>query len=837
MNRDQIQKKISELFKKSRIVFWYDKDGQFEDEVNNLNSNDFKIHYLTNSNWIYTKYLLECEDKENNYLIYAPFSKPDDKDNNLSDTVYYSKEFHADRISMIIDDLSIPYEFKNTLSKYPKFWESKERVNAFKDISIDKYSEKTIKIAILCSLSKISVANFDELLKVVLTEDLGENKYIETFKKMDIEDYFWELCKEKFSYDDKKPTINKLLTKLLLTYSSIDFEGDSPKAWERNILKNKNNVKVFISNLMNNSSPKNRDYTFRDKYDILSNEIGNKVRLESTLSRKPVETYYNCDTFEIFDKKITEHLSDVLTITQEYSLEITELTKSRRTTHFYNKFSNQYHVIKWANFLIKNVNNFSNETKPNNPNEIIDKYINEWFFIDKSYRKFYYYYDQIQDNDKFQDLRQLIENMYSNTFLSELAILWSNEFDGYETIKHMKQYEFYKKVLRHAYKKHKTVVIISDAFRFGVCDELKDELNKDPTRKTEISPMISVLPSNTKFGMAALLPHKKMELVNGNLLVDGISSEGIKNREKILKNYFTNSTAVKFDEIFKLKTNELIKRFKGFKLIYIYHDQIDARGDDFKTENEVFTASQEAIDEIKNLITKLTNAISFSNFIITADHGFYYKRDKINESDKVDIADNNILEKNRRYLISKDDLNIEGSISYPLTFLENQLILTSPQGMDIFKAPGSGQNYVHGGNSLQEMIIPLLKVKSKTGKKNQNSVDISLISPINRKITNLSSYLTFAQSENISNTISPVEAKIYFENSTGEKISNELIIHANKKDVSPQEMEFKEKITLRNISYLKSEDYYLVIEDIENGAEIKRYEFIIDIAFSDGFDF
>ena len=48
-------------------------------------------------------------------------------------------------------------------------------------------------------------------------------------------------------------------------------------------------------------------------------------------------------------------------------------------------------------------------------------------------------------------------------------------------------------------------------------------------------------------------------------------------------------------------------------------------------------AAKEAIDEIIRLITKLTNEAKFKNYWITADHGFIYKRDKLNESDKVDL--------------------------------------------------------------------------------------------------------------------------------------------------------------------------------------------------------
>jgi uncharacterized protein (TIGR02687 family) len=433
--------------------------------------------------------------------------------------------------------------------------------------------------------------------------------------------------------------------------------------------------------------------------------------------------------------------------------------------------------------------------------------------------------------------------MYTNTFLRNLSILWNESFDGHDSLNHLNQYGFYRKIVRNHGKKHKTVVFISDGLRYGVCDELKDELDKDPTRKTELKTMVSALPSNTKFGMATLLPHKTMEFTDGKLLVDGMPSGTTSDRKKILEKYekdFDNkkSTAVKFKEIQELKRDELREQFGEYNLIYIYHDKIDAIGDDLKTENEVFKASQEAIFEIKDFITKLTNQLGFTNFIITADHGFIYKKDKIEESDKLDL-NLDCLEKNRRYLISKEKLELSGTKTYKLPFINNDLYVTVPKGADIFKISGGGLNYVHGGSSLEEMLIPVLLVKSKSGKvKNlQNPVNLTLISPISRKITNLSSYLTFAQSENISDTITPVEAKIYFINESEDRISNELIIHANKNVDSPQEREFKEKITLRDMKYDKRENYYLIIENMENDFEINRYAFIIDIAFADGFEF
>jgi len=842
----KLESRILELFNHNRIVFFYDNEGQFENEIKNLNLENIKLHELTFSNLFKTKYILEIEDTKNNYLIYAPFSKPDDEKNNLADIIYYSKEFHADRISMILEELSLSNEFRPFFEKYKTFFNAQLRIDAFENLfnNTDK-SKKSLILSILSTLCNIGNTNFDEILKEVLTEDLKENELIESFKKFKILDEFWNLVKEHYYYEDNKPTVEKLLTKLLITYSATQIDVSPPKAWEKNILPNPTNVKVFISNLMNNSSNKNREHTYRDIYDNLSSIISKKIDLNSQIRQKPVETFYKCDGFRLFDEKIIEHLSDILHSTQEYNLQISELSEIRRTTHFYKEYENEYKAIKWANFLIKNSNSFEKESKPIIPEEIIKRYIDDWFFIDKSYRKFNYYFDEIENSDNFHNLRQLVENIYTNTFLTELSILWTENFNDYNTLNYPKQYDFYRKYVRLHGRKHKTVVFISDALRYGVCDELKDELNKNPKISIDMETMISVLPSNTSFGMAALLPHKTLEFKNNKLLVDGLPSQSSDNRKRILENYekdFNNkpSTVVKFDDISSLRVKDIKNELKNYNLIYIYHNKIDSIGDNPATEKEVFKASKEAIFEIRDFIKTLTSS-GLENFIITADHGFIYKKDKIEESAKVDVSNPNILSRNKRYLLSNEKLDIESTKIYELAFLENDLYVTVPKGADIFKSPGSGLNYVHGGASLEEMIVPVLIVKSsmKGNLENlKNSVKINLISPINRRITNLSSYLTFAQSENISDTVGPVEAKIYFINENGDKISNELIIHANKKVDSPQMREFKEKITLRDMTYNKNENYYLIIENMENDAEINRYEFIVDIAFGgDGFEF
>lgn len=836
MNLKYIQEKLNEIFigDSRQIVFWYDENTEFCDEINNLELENAQIYHLKQDNWLYTKYFIEFEEPNTNFLIYAPFPKPEDKDNYLADMAYYATPFSADKISLITQELNIPTEFKSILKKYPKFWNANSRVNSFKNLNIEKYSERNIKIGILCVLANVRIVSFDELLRKVLTEDIKETKYLTEFEKMDILNDFWELSKVKYGYEDEKPTIEKFLISLIITYTSTKFKGNIPKAWENFISKKKNSISVFINNLMNNTN-------YSEQYDSISSTISKKINLKGNLKRFNVENYFYCDTFELFDQNIIDHLTDILVSNQEELPILYDLLAERQKTHFYNKYANHYEVIKWANFLIKQVNEFSNEPYLDKIEDIINKYCDEWSFIERSYRKFYYFYDKIEDTNRFSDLRQLIENMYTNTDLSKVATLWSDKLDEYDSIDDLpidKQYNFYKNNIVRAVKKQKTAVIISDGFRYGCATELKDELHLDPNRKSTIKPMISSIPSYTALGMACLLPHEKIDFDNNyNILVDDKPSSSTSDRQKILENYHKNSLALSYDEVMSLSKYKFREKLKNKDLIYVYHNQIDARGDKLATENEVFTAAEEAIHEIIKLINKLTNDGFFANYFITADHGFIYKRDKLNESDKVNLTSKNVISKNKRYLLSDTKLNIEGTTDFTLDYLNiDDAYVTVPRGVDIFKIQGAGQNYVHGGASLQEVIVPVLHVKSKMGSKNQENVKLNLIS-INNRITNLSTILTFAQKENISNRILPWEAKLYFEDENGEKISNEVIIYANKKVDSAKDREFKEKFTLRNRTYSKSDKYYLIMKNMENDAEMVRYEFIIDIAILDDFDF
>ena len=240
-------------------------------------------------------------------------------------------------------------------------------------------------------------------------------------------------------------------------------------------------------------------------------------------------------------------------------------------------------------------------------------------------------------------------------------------------------------------QRKRTVVIISDAMRYEVGQELYSNLADDPKCRAKLDKQLSVLPSYTRIGMAALLPHDNIIITdNYQVLVDDVLCDNLLGRQTVLQKHSPNSICVQFDDIKNLKKAELRDIFTGKQIIYIYHNQIDARGDKANTYH----------------------------FIITADHGFIYKRDKVTESDKISGVNDKNAFVNRRFIVADNAVNEDGIASISIGRVlrnKNTKVVSFPISSNVFKVSGGGQNFVHGGSSPQEMLVPVLDVKMERG--------------------------------------------------------------------------------------------------------------------------
>ena len=472
-------------------------------------------------------------------------------------------------------------------------------------------------------------------------------------------------------------------------------------------------------------------------------------------------------------------------------------------------------------------------------NEMVKNYTSELYKRDRYYRYFYYYLDKLEETSKFDKLKELVENIYANEYLAKVCLNWNDLFSTeLGSLQITKQSDFFSRNVN--YSKDQLVVIISDALRYEVGMTLLEKLQADEKCMAAMKTMASTLPSITQYGMAALLPHRTLELTEDySVLVDGQKTDTLEQRQAVLQKYKPASRCVQYDDIKNLNVADLRRIFTRQDVVYIYHNQIDARGDKLNTENEVFNACAEAVDEISALIRRLTTSANRSHFIVTADHGFIYRRNKLSESDKISDVSGTADVLGHRYLLSEKAVKTEGVDATAIGAMmqnKDERMVSYPVGADIFKAPGSGMNYAHGGCSPQEMLIPLIEVKTERGYKETTTAQIALVS-LTSKITNLITSLDFVQTEAISDVVKETTYRIYFVDGNGEKISNEHLYVADKKDNDTVKRVFRLRFSFKNKKYSKAQKYYLVAYDDNNALEVLRHEVMMDIAFADDFGF
>ena len=812
-----------------KIVFWYDDAAEFADDIDTLELAGAKLHKLEPDALFQTKYLLERYDPESNYLVYAPFSKPDARKNALEDTLLYSRRFYADRASLLTADLRIDEKYKPVIQKYIKFFAAKDRTQKFYDFEIETFTDETIEIALMSALCKTRTASIDEILRVVLTDGgLDDNPYLADFEKYGLLPAFWRLCEDTFGYNAATPNLTKLAVTLFITYTARQLRGDVPQAWKEFVSFKSGSIIAFLDNLMNS-------IVYRPQYDELAVRIAAALNVRDVLGNATLETVLDCDAFAVFDEFILKWIAERLLVEDTGAAingsGIKSICDLRKRKHFGALYAGQYEMMEAALGVIS----AAHYNCPDSFKELMNRYIKTDYKIDNCYRRFYTALDRLEDASDYENLRVLVENIYTNEYLGKLLPAWSGSLDMKTAMQNEpSQLRFYNNHVKYA--KDKTVVIISDALRYEVARELFTKLNSDPNCNPEMKYSIAALPAYTALGMAALLPHKTLEITeSGKVSVDGQPSDSTEKREAILQATLSDSRCVRSDSL-PTNRDELRKIFTGMDAVYVYHDHIDIRGS--SSENEVFNACAEAVEEIYALIKRLSGSANVYRFIVTADHGFLYKRDKFTESDKINLGGLKSVFANRRFIISDEPVSADGVASVLLSDViggEDARVVSWPMGANVFKTQG-GLNYVHGGASPQEMILPVITIKTEKGHVDTNPAKIALVSMV-QKITNLITQLDFIQQEPVSDVVKPAEYKLYFISEENEKISNEHLYKADKKDSDPNKRMFRLRFNFKNKKYDTAKKYWLVATNTETGVDLFRHQVIMDIAFADDFGF
>jgi len=875
-------------YEKRKIVFWYDRDktgwdeenqapsGELEEIIKILDEKSIKFHILSD-NYFETKKLLEIEDPESNYLIYSPEEERPHEENWLFDIQLYSSKFENSRISDIKSEFEIDgHELDDFFTKCEKFFgNQKERVQPLKKLYQKDWREKEFILGMLAVFSKTQAPEFKQIVRDIMLKSLekAENPAWENISKFGLEENFWELAEEDFGFSVKNPTLKKLFLSFLITHMKR-YSGISLSGYDQYVNRKENECQIFLKHWMDSS----RDSKTFEKYtrDILEeNSQDLEKNLQAALDKRDVQTYLEAEAVETFDKAVILHiiksLNSPIDSTEEEFKSYLSWIDTRRTKHWFFEYENIYNALEYAvklfRFSLKYYDNSKAADMLENTRslyELFKAYAETYYQIDYLYRKFYYYYDKEQEKDILKkNLRPQVEDLYTNKLLGKLLLKWSSliesDLKGQWKIELAEsQKDFYKMHVSKILQKDdrsRVAVVISDALRYEAAVELFEILNKDTHGLAELNHMAGVLPSYTKLGMASLLPHNSLEYRGKEIFVDGTSSEGLEKRKKILQSKCGDSLAFNYEDFMRYSRDEARELIKRKRVLYIYHNKIDSTGDKQSSENSVFNAVEETILEIKKLVKYLSDRLNTTNIIVTADHGFLYRRDDMENVDKVDTLlfdKSRIIDTTKRFILSDQELaqdnpldNIHSfDMSHILGQGQNSLFAYVP-GTDLrFKLQGGGLNFVHGGASPQEIVIPVLTYNHRRDDKTlerkgikHGKVNVSVINN-RKKITSSKFKVNIFQTEQVTDKMKPRTFRVSLWDVDGEQkkmISDEKIVIADSESDEPEERQYTVMLTLG--SNLENKTYYLRLID-EDPAEIKdvaRIPFELDLLIG-GFD-
>ena len=857
MALEDIKKELEQRFEqplpefyKRRIIFWNYEAKEIINEISELSLSNAKVLILRENNQFVSKKLLSNDDLDSNYLVYNPLSSDLEEDWFL-DIKLYSEEYRSDITSRYMQEMSIlnTPALRKVVKGYATFFNAASRRNALMNVDIDIDTPNKLHLAVLCAICGLRKIDVQDIIQTALMAGDDVNNTI----KLDLLKYgasetFWQLVNQRTGFTGTN--IDELNVHILL--STVSKSCDS---------KLLDGLDDYYNDVQNSFCYDFiTEWLHSGKKDLLY-EIARyteaKLSLYSRFEKFEIEDLLEIECLPCIDEIIlSKMMGKVIDHTMD-AKEFISIIEKRRICAWYEEFECYYDGL----LQVCNMQLFYEEHQSGfhlvEAKKIWNAYTEDYYRMDTYYRYFHNAFSKsfmeanIKLDDDFKLVAEFVEKEYKNWFLNDLAENWTNivEKDLREngSIKGIeKQEDFYLNHVKNS--DGKIYVIISDALRYEVACSLAKDLELDRS-KVELSSMQGIFPTITKFGMAALLPKNKLkvEVKNGSVkvLVDGHTTE-MSDRDEVLKHSNPNSVVLRYKDLITMKRDEKRAVVKGKDIVYIYHDTIDSAS--HNDDTSVFNACDTAIEEIKNLINIITSTLNGINIVVTSDHGFLYTYEPLRKDDKMDRTSfvKDIIEQGRRYVLTDTNANPDFLI-HVKSFMNDNGVLCFAARENIRIKGAGGQNFVHGGISLQEMVVPVITYRYlRSGYKsyiqNKDKIDtkpvtLSLLSS-SRKISNKIFNLRFYQKEVVANNYVPCTYDVFITDAAGQAVSDKQKVIADRTSDNNKDREFKCTFNLKPIKFSSRDLYYLVIQD-EKGLQIPtKEEFQIDIPMAfDEFDF
>ncbi|EAA8954971.1 BREX-1 system phosphatase PglZ type A [Salmonella enterica subsp. enterica] len=851
-------------FAEHRIVFWHDPDKRFLEELGNLELENVTLLDMTDQSQLAVKKRIEIDEPEQQFLLWFPHDAPPKEFDWLLDIRLYSTEFHADFAAITLNTLGIPQLGLREHIQRRKAFFSIKRLSALKGLVTEQENEASLDKKMVAVIAGVKTAKTEEILFSLITQYINQQKdddsdlenTLAMLKRHDLEGVLWDILNQEMGYQAEHPTLENLILKLFCTDLSAQADPQKREWLEKNVLVTPSGRASALAFMVTWRA----DRRYKEAYDYCAQQMQDALRPEDQYRLSSPYDLHECETTlsieqTIIHALVTQLLEESTTLDREAFKKLLSERQSKYWCQTRQEYCAIYDALRQAERLLNLRNRHIDGFHYQDSATFWKAYCEELFRFDQAYRLFNEYALLVHSKGAMilKSLDDYIEALYSNWYLAELSRSWNkvleteNRMQEWRIAGVPRQQNFYNEVVKPQFNNpqiKRVFVIISDALRYEVAEELGNQINTEKRFTAELRSQLGVLPSYTQLGMAALLPHDEIcyQAGNGDIVyADGLSTSGTPNRDTILKKY--KGMAVKSDDLLKWKNQQGRDLIRDYEVVYIWHNTIDAMGDSASTEEKTFEACRNAVVELKDLVTRVINRLHGTRIIVTADHGFLFQQQPLSGQDKttLQIKPDNTIKNHKRFIIGHqlpaDDFCWKGKVADTAGVSDNSEFLI-PKGIQRFHFSG-GARFVHGGAMLQEVCVPVLQVKAlqKTAAEKQpqrRPVDIVKHHPLIKLVNNIDK-VSLLQTDPVGELFEPRTLNIFIVDNANNVVSGkERICFDSDNDAMEKRIR---DVTLKLIgaNFNRRNEYWLILEDAQTETGYQKYPVIIDLAFQDDF--
>lgn len=845
-----------------RVVIWSDPEGEFSDDFALLAAEGLpgaeslprpvRLIAPRDGAMFAAKRLLYREDQESDFLVYRQRPAGSVEGDWLADIELYAQHFQADSLSMLVGQLDAAdtAEVRAALERLRPFFRAKDRMARFRALMPRPTTRDDVLLGVLAALLHAPAAGLSAVIGAysrTMADAIraGERPAVlDALERYGADGPFARLLAYATGYEGDPADGHGYLRHLLLSATAATLPDGPFAGLERYISPHCGDMCLSVVHEWAVDEGQRKGSSLHEACLMVEGEGG----VAGKVARLPLASLVGADVLPCVNEAILEDLLSSMAKGADRCAEARTVSDARRGLMWRDAFAGYFDALEAAARMQRFYQEHATGFHASEAAAVWEAYVADWWRMDVAYRCFCDAHqralrDASRLDDAMHDLARWADALYANWFLPAVNECWVRAAEPqWRSVGWVqgipRQADFYRDAVLPLRKPGRCVVVgISDAMRYGVGRDLADRLNRELRGNAEVKAMQAVFPSETKFGMAALLPHHSLayDEASDAVLADGMPTRTTEDRQRVLQAVCPASKAIQLVDLLSMRRDQRRAYVEGLEVLYVYQNSIDKAGHGDGAGQEVSAACDRAIDDMRALVDVAVKDLGARDVLVTADHGFLFSHQALREIDLVGRkeVEGAVRKVERRFVRAENGASSETLIPMAGGAIDGGAgVWLAARDCVRIKAAGSAQ-YVHGGVSLEELCVPVVSFRSlRSSAKDFVRVEPATVQLLSssRRITSSTFVLDLFQANPVGGKVLPAEYDLVFVDADGREVSDVRRAFADKVDESESDRVMRVRFALKPEAECDPHaSYWLVARDSASGVVAWREEFRIEL--------